>query len=99
MENITLETVHFKASNDLESFVKSKISKLFQQNSAIIRADVTLFEGASGNHQNQYCEIQLSVPGENLFVKKRNDNFEKSIVEAVVALKKMMRRKKIKKIR
>jgi putative sigma-54 modulation protein len=98
MSKIVLQSVQFKASNKLETFVNEKVSKLFEQDSSIIRADVTLFEGESGNTKNQFCEISLSVPGENLFVKKNSENYEKSILNAVAALQKVLRRQKTKKI-
>jgi ribosome-associated translation inhibitor RaiA len=98
MNYITFQSVHFKASPQLEDFVKEKVSKLFDQEGSIIRADVTLFEGAAGNPKNQFCEIQLSVPGENHFVKKNSESYEKSIMSAVVALQKVLRRKKTKRI-
>ncbi|MBN1416189.1 MAG: HPF/RaiA family ribosome-associated protein [Bacteroidales bacterium] len=96
MNNISFQAVHFKASDQLEDFVKDKVSKLFDQDDSILRADVTLFEGASGNPRNQFCEIQLSVSGENHFVKKNTESYEKSVLSAVVALQKIIRRKKTK---
>ncbi len=98
MKNITFKSVHFDASTHLENFAKEKISKLFEQDNSIIRADITLFEGASGNPQNQFCEVQISVPGENLFVKKNSENYEKSIIDVVDAMQKMLHRKKTIKI-
>jgi len=98
MNNITFQSVHFKASSELEDFVNEKVSKLFEQDRSIIRADVTLFEGASGNPRNQFCEIQLSVPGENHFIKKSSENYEKSILAAIGSLQKVLRRKKTKKV-
>ena len=98
MNKIAFQTVQFKASAQLEEFVKEKVSKLFEQDPSIIRADVTLFEGASGNPKNQFCEIQLSVPGENHFVKKNSENYEKSILETVKTLQKILRRAKTKEI-
>lgn len=98
MNNITFQSIHFKASSQLEDFVKEKVSKLFSQESNILRADVTLFEGASGNPKNQFCEILLSVPGENHFVKKDSESYEKSIMEAIEALQKVLRRKKTKRM-
>jgi ribosome-associated translation inhibitor RaiA len=98
MNNISFQSVQFKASLELENFVKEKVSKIFDQDDSIIRADVTLFEGAPGNLRNKFCEIQLSVPGENHFVKKNSENYEKSILAAVEALQKILRRKKTKKI-
>ena len=98
MNNIVFQSVHFKASPQLEEFIQDKVSKLFEQDSSVIRADVTLFEGASGNPKNQFCEIQLSVPGENHFIKKNSENYEKSILAAVTSLQKVLRRKKTKTI-
>lgn len=91
---INLQTVHFKASPDLEAYVHEKVGKVFEQNSTIIHADVILSEGASGNIENKWCEITLAIPGKNHVVKKNSDVYEKSIAEAVEALQKIMRRKK-----
>ena len=98
MNKIVIQSVQFKASRKLEDFVREKVSKLFEQNSFIIRADVTLFEGAAGNPRNQFCEIQLSIPGENHFVKKNSESYEQSITDAVKTLQKIVRRKKTKDI-
>jgi ribosome-associated translation inhibitor RaiA len=98
MNKIVLQSVQFKASVSLVEFVKEKVSKLFEQDKSIIRADVTLFEGSSGNPKNQFCEIELSVAGQNHFVKKNSENYEKSVLDAVKTLQKVIRRKKTKKI-
>jgi ribosome-associated translation inhibitor RaiA len=96
--NITFQSVHFKASSHLEEFVMEKVSKLFDQNDKIIRADVTLFEGASGNPRNQFCEIILSLPGENKFVKKNSSSYEESVLKTVATLQKTLGRDSINKI-
>jgi putative sigma-54 modulation protein len=92
--NITFKSIHFKASEELENFVRDKVEKLFQQNERIIRADITLYEDAKGKLKSQFCEITLSLPGENLFTKKNDIKFEQATLAAVEALRKMMRRKK-----
>lgn len=98
MNKIVLQSVQFKASVQLEEFVKEKVQKLFEQDKSIIRADVTLFEGASGNPKNQFCEIELSVAGQNHFVKKNSECYEESVLDAVKTLQKVIRRQKTKKI-
>lgn len=98
MNKITFQSVQFKASIQLENFVREKVTKLFEQDPSIIRADVTLFEGAAGNPKKQFCEIQLSVPGENHFVKKNSESYEQSILTSVAVLQKILRRHKTKKI-
>jgi putative sigma-54 modulation protein len=87
MKTINIQSLHFKASEKLESFINEKVSKVFDLEESILKADVTLFEGAAGNPQNQYCEIHLSVRGEDIFVKKNAENYEKATVLAVDALK------------
>jgi len=72
MDKIVFQSVQFKASAQLKDFVNEKVSKLLDQYVSIIKVEVTLFEGASGNPKNQFCEIQLSMPGENQFVKKNS---------------------------
>jgi ribosome-associated translation inhibitor RaiA len=99
MSKIVIQSVQFKASMRLEAYIKEKVNKLFEQDPSVIRADVTLFEGASGNPKNQFCEIQLSVPGENHFVKKNSESYEKSVLEAVKTLQKVVRRQKTKVIK
>ena len=96
--NIILETPGFKVSPNLEQVVHDKIKKLFEMAPQIIRAEVTLYEGADGNIQNRYCVIRLVVPGNDYFVKKNTDAYEKSIEEAQEALQSMIRRDKAKEI-
>lgn len=98
MNNITLQSLQFKASLHLEHFVIEKVTKLFDLGVRIIRADVTLFESDSGNPRNQFCEILVSVRGENHFVKKNSENYEKSILLAVETMKKVLRRQKTRRL-
>lgn len=91
---IHLQTPQFKPSDELKDLVDKKVAKLFKQNPNIIRADVTLKTGESHNLESQYCEINLLVAGEDFFVKKNADKYEKAIAELVEALSKMMRRQK-----
>jgi ribosomal subunit interface protein len=94
MPKINIQTLHFKASEALNKYIEEKAEKLFRMSDEIIRADITLYEGAAGNPENHWCEIQLSIPGDNLFVKKNSNHYEKSILDAVTALQKIIRRNK-----
>ncbi|MCC6279660.1 MAG: HPF/RaiA family ribosome-associated protein [Saprospiraceae bacterium] len=89
------ETVHFKGSEHLEQFTRKKMNSVFRKTADILRAEVTLSEGASGNPENQFCEIKLDVPGENIFVKKNAATYEQAIRTAVAAVQKIMRRRKV----
>lgn len=95
---IIISTINFKTDRTLESFVREKVSKLFNQCKTIIRANVILREGESGSLENKLCEIRLIVPGYDHFVKKSTGLYEKSVSQAVEVLQKILRRKKNKMI-
>lgn len=92
--NITIQSVNFKAGATLEYFIADKVSKLFRQSGHIIRAEVTLRERNSGNLQNKICDIRLMIPGYDHFVSKRTDLYEKSVLESVKTMQKILRRSK-----
>jgi putative sigma-54 modulation protein len=91
--NINIQSVHFKASEDLQNHVQDKLRKVFEHNNKIIRADVTLFEDGNGV-TNQYCEIRLVIPGDDHIAKKGAVTYEKAVIDTVETLQKIMRRKK-----
>jgi len=91
--DIIIQSLGFTAGDGLESFVQERLEK-FNKESKIIRANVTLFIGSDGNPNKYCCEIRLEVPGNDLFVKKNADAFEKAIANATEALQRSMRRAK-----
>lgn len=92
--NIIIQSVNFKASSALESFIREKVSKLFNHCDNIIRADVVLHKKENGNLENKLCEIRLIIPGYDHFVKVGSEVYEKSILQAVDTLQKILRRNK-----
>ncbi len=93
---ITIQTVHFTETKKLTRFVNSKVSKLFHQSPEMIRVDVSLKEGAKNNPSNKLCSLYISHKGENQFVKKNSASYEESILLAVEAMEKILRRRKTK---
>lgn len=91
--DIIIQSLGFTAGEELETFVQEKLEK-FKNEPGIIRANVTLFIGSDGNPDKYCCEIRLEVPGNDLFVKKNADAFEKAIVNATDALRRSTRRAK-----
>lgn len=92
--DITLQTLHFKADKKLETYVRDKVSKLFDQSHKIIRAEISLFEGASGETNKCYCEIRLVIPGYDHFVKKNSVSYEQSVLDAIEALQNIIEKEK-----
>ena len=95
---IIINSVNFRTGIALETFVREKVSKLFNQCDKIIRANVSLREAGRGNPENKLCEIRLMIPGNDHFVTKRTGVYEKSILQAVEVMQKIIRRKKTKMI-
>jgi ribosome-associated translation inhibitor RaiA len=91
---INLQSLHFKASNQLREFVDEKVGKLFHLNAAILSAEVTLIADDIKIKSNKVCEIRLVVPGYDDFVKREAASFEEAVLDAVGALQKILRRKK-----
>ena len=91
--NINIQSVHFKASEKLQAHVQEKLQKLLDLNERITRAEVKLYEDGNG-HSSQFCEIQLSVPGDILIAKKGAATYEQAVLDAVATLQKVLRQKK-----
>lgn len=91
---INLQSLHFKASDQLKDFVEEKVGKLSQLNEDILSAEVTLVANDIKIKNNKVCEIRLVVPGYDDFVKKEAESFEEAILDAVETLQKVLRGKK-----
>ena len=92
--NIVVKSINFTASSALTAFVRKKVGKLFNHCNHIIRAHVVLRERENGSVKNRQCTIILEVPGNDHIVEKQAEVHEKSVLQAVEALQKILRRKK-----
>lgn len=91
--NITIQTPQFTASERLNNFVKEKINQLSKLQSNIIGVKVVLRTGAKHDISNQWCEIVVTLPAENKFIKKHSLSFEESITRAVSSMERKLKRK------
>ena len=92
--NINLQSLKFKASEQLKEFVDEKVSKLIRFDEKIISADVTLTLDSANTPENKVCEIRLIVPGNDDFVSKTATTFEEAIQVCVDTLQNILQRKK-----
>lgn len=96
--DIIIQSLGFKAGEDLESRIREKLNKL-TPNDQIIRANVTLYVGADKNIPDTFCEIRLEVPGNDLFVKESaKDDFEQAVDATINKLQGILRKQKEKQI-
>lgn len=90
--DIIIQSLGFKAGETLESFINEKLNAL--KSDRIVRANVTLYKGADSDPENNYCEIRLEIPGNDLFVKKSGQYFETSANECIDVLKQQIDKQK-----
>lgn len=95
--DIVVQSPGFTVGEELETFIREKL-KNFDKEINIIRTNVTLFIAPDSNPHKYYCEIRLEVPGNDLFVKKSSDTFEKAIVDAADTLQNNIRKTKKKQL-
>jgi putative sigma-54 modulation protein len=95
--DVIIQSLGFKAGEELESYVTQKLEKLTPDEN-IVRANVILFLGPDRATPNTYCEIRLEVPGNDLFVKEHSTGFEQAIDAAVNKLQGMLRKAKEKQV-
>lgn len=89
--DIIIQSLGFKAGEDLEAYVKEKLSKL-NPNDHIVRANVVLFLGPDKATRNTYCEIRLEVPGNDHFIKESDPDMYVAIDATVNKLQQMVRK-------
>ncbi|MCL4282498.1 MAG: HPF/RaiA family ribosome-associated protein [Flavobacteriales bacterium] len=86
--NVNVHSLHFDADIKLVNFIKEKLNKLTLFHDNILNGDVTLHVGPDGERpENKHVEIRLSVPGNDLFAKRRAASFEEAAVNTIEALR------------
>ena len=95
--DIIIQSLGFRSGQGLKAFIREKLEK-FTREMNIIRANVTLYPGSHPGPNGSYCEIRLEVPGNDLFVKRNSDSFEKAIVDTINTLHNNIHRAKEKQL-
>ncbi|MDR1667290.1 MAG: ribosome-associated translation inhibitor RaiA [Bacteroidales bacterium] len=83
---IKINSVHFDADQKLITRINKKITKLVQFFDGIISAEVFLRLENVQNDENKIVEIKLSIPGNDLFVKKQSKTFEDAFNKGIESL-------------
>lgn len=94
---ITIQSVHFNASEQLKEFTMQKVGKLERFFDGIISAEVILGLDKADNTENKVSKVALSVPNDTLVAEKQCKTFEEGIDLACDALRHQLERYKEKK--
>lgn len=87
---IKIKAIHFDASQQLESFIIKKVSKLEQYYDGILIVEVTLKVVKPETVENKEAQIKLLIANNDIFASKVSNTFEESIDESVEALTKQL---------
>jgi len=91
---IEIRSIHFKADQKLEDFIKEKLDKLSQFYDGVLSAEVSLKLDNNDSADNKIAEIMLNVRGSDLYAKKQSKSFEESVDNVAEALRKQIIRYK-----
>lgn len=91
---VNVQAPNFAADNKLIVFIENRLSKLEQFYDRIIFADVFLKVQKTSEKQNKTIEILLSIPGDDLIVKKEARSFEEGTDECVQSLERQLKKRK-----
>lgn len=87
---LTIQSVHFDATQQLKDFTAQKVGKLDHFFDGIISAEVVLSLDKADNTENKVSKISLSVPNDTLVAEKQCKSFEEGIDLACEALRKQL---------
>ena len=87
-----IESPNVNVKESLTDFVKLNVEKLEVISDQIVESRVFLKLDKFDNRENKVCEIQVSLPGNDLFASKHADSFEEAVVLTVDAIKHQLKR-------
>jgi len=88
--DIQIQSLHFDATDKLQSFIQKKVNKLGKYSDEIISADVTLKVMKPESNMNKGASIKLNVKNDDLFANKTAETFEEAIDLSIEALEKQL---------
>ncbi len=91
---VNIQTTNFVADQKLIDFITNRLLKLEMFYDRIIFADVFLKVQKTSEKENKLVDVLLSVPGDELIVKKESKSFEEGTDECVKALERQLKRRK-----
>lgn len=91
---VNVQTPNFDADVKLIEFIEKRLSKLETFYDKIIFADVFLKVQNTSQKENKIVEVLLSIPGDDVIVKKECKKFEEGLDECAHALERQLKKRK-----
>jgi ribosome hibernation promoting factor len=93
---VNIQSIDFKASEDLIVYAQKKVDRLFRYLDTIISCDINLKVDNADNRENKVADIRLVIPGNDLIASHRAHSFEAAISFAAEALERQIEKYKTK---
>lgn len=87
---IRIQSIHFDATEQLQTFVQKKVAKLEKFYDEIKTVEVSLKVVKPETAENKEAGIKIIVPNGDFYASKIKDSFEEAVDEAVEALSKQL---------
>jgi putative sigma-54 modulation protein len=91
---VNVQSVNFNADKGLIEFIEKKLNNLEKFYDKIVDSEVYLKVQQTSEKENKTVEIKLSVPGNDIMVKKQSKTFEEGTMLAVESLKRSLEKVK-----
>jgi putative sigma-54 modulation protein len=91
---VNVQTPNFVSDEKLIDFITKKLLKLELFYDRIVFADVFLKVQKTSEKENKVVEILLSIPRDDVIVKKEAKTFEEGIDECIKALERQLKKRK-----
>ncbi len=91
---VNVQTPNFVADEKLIDFITKKLLKLELFYDRIVFADVFLKVQKTSEKENKVVEILLSIPRDDVIVKKEAKTFEEGTDECIKALERQLKKRK-----
>jgi|GEM_PF-670736 uncharacterized protein YacL (UPF0231 family) len=84
--HIEFHTPHNAVREWLITHIRDQLIQLHQRDQEISRAEVYLSEQPAGETVDKLCEIQLTIYGDSIFVRRKAETFEQASRDALTEL-------------
>ena len=92
---INIKSIHFDATEQLQSFIEKKLNKLARRFESITKADVTLKVVKPETSMNKEAAVKLTIPmQEEFYASKIADTFEEAVDLSLEANERQLPRNK-----
>lgn len=91
---VNLQTIHFDAKAELESFVQKKVVKLEQYSDQITNVDIAMKVVKPEVANNKEVLLKVMVPNNELVVTKTADTFEEAFDNAMDSMIRLIQKDK-----